>query len=215
MIKKTLYPKTKRLDGKREKVVITEKIDGSNLSFFKLDDELYIAQRNNIYSLTEAMGVGTLNKNIMYKHLHEFLANYGSELKYELQEKAVVSGEWIAMGRIDYHNPVQRFLQFAKGNVNEDMDLNRINYSHPLFQWSFMSQTVPAFIGEVPIVAVLDTMPTKEELDKLYSEYSQKIELEEQRPVEGFVVARGDYDITKYVRFKDGAMKEHFTWEGK
>ena len=33
MIKKTLYPKTKRLDRKKEVVTITEKIDGSNLSF--------------------------------------------------------------------------------------------------------------------------------------------------------------------------------------
>ena len=33
MIKKTLYPKTKRVKFKN-KVVITEKIDGSNIGFF-------------------------------------------------------------------------------------------------------------------------------------------------------------------------------------
>lgn len=210
MIKKTLYPKTKRLEGKKEVVTITEKIDGSNLSFFKLDGELYIAQRNNIYSLTEAMGVDTIPKNVMYKHLHEFLANYGSELKADLQEKAVVSGEWIAMGRIDYGNVAQRFLQFAKGNVDDEMNLIKLSYNHDLFKWSFISQEVPPFIGVVPVVSITDEFPTKEELDSLYEEVAQ----EETHPVEGFVVAVGNDSISKYVRFKDGALKEHFTWGG-
>ena len=211
MIKKTLYPKTKRLESKKEVVTITEKIDGSNLSFFKLDGELYIAQRNNIYSLTEAMGVGIIPKNVIYKHLHNFLANYGSELKAELQEKAVVSGEWIGMGRIDYGDVAQRFLQFAKGNVDDEMNLIKLNYNHELFKWSFISQEVPQFIGVVPVVLITDELPTKEELDSLYEEVAQ----EKTRPIEGFVVAVGNESISKYVRFKDGAMKEHFTWGGK
>ena len=211
MIKKTLYPKTKRLESKKEVITITEKIDGSNLSFFKLDGELYIAQRNNIYSLTEAMGVGIIPKNVMYKHLHDFLANYGSELKADLQEKAVVSGEWIGMGRIDYGNVTQRFLQFAKGNVDDEMNLIKLNYNHDLFKWSFISQEVPQFIGVVPVVLITDEFPSKEELDSLYEEVAQ----EQTHPVEGFVVAVGNESISKYVRFKDGALKEHFTWGGE
>lgn len=214
MIKKTLYPKTKRLEGKKEIVTITEKIDGSNLSFFKLDGELYIAQRNNIYTLTEAMGVDTITKNVMYKHLYEFLANYGSELKADLQEKAVVSGEWIGMGRIDYGDVTQRFLQFAKGRVNEEMELTKLNYNHELFKWSFISQEVPQFIGVVPVVVITDEFPTKEELDSLYESYSDRVAQDQGHLVEGFVVAVGNDSISKYVRFKDGAMKEHFTWGG-
>lgn len=214
MIKKTLYPKTKRLESKKEVVTITEKIDGSNLSFFKLDGELYIAQRNNIYTLTEAMGVDTIPKNVMYKHLYEFLSNYGAELKADLQEKAVVSGEWIAMGRIDYGDVPQRFLQFAKGNVDDEMNLTKLNYNHELFKWSFISQEVPVFIGKVPVVAITDEFPTKEELDELYESYSDGVIQDQGHPVEGFVVAVGNDSISKYVRFKDGALKEHFTWGG-
>ncbi len=35
MIKKTFYPKTKRVTSKK-KVFITEKLDGSNLAFFNI-----------------------------------------------------------------------------------------------------------------------------------------------------------------------------------
>lgn len=34
MIKKEIYPKTKRVSCKGDKVYLTEKIDGSNLVFF-------------------------------------------------------------------------------------------------------------------------------------------------------------------------------------
>lgn len=47
MIKKTLYPKTRRVKLK-SKVVITEKLDGSNIGFFKVNGELLIAQNNNV-----------------------------------------------------------------------------------------------------------------------------------------------------------------------
>lgn len=36
MIKKQLYPKTKRV-GLKNEVVITEKLDGSNIGFYKLN----------------------------------------------------------------------------------------------------------------------------------------------------------------------------------
>ena len=49
MIKKEIYPKTKRVSCKGNKVYITEKLDGSNLVFFKKNNELYIAQRKSIF----------------------------------------------------------------------------------------------------------------------------------------------------------------------
>lgn len=48
MIKKSMYPKTKRVSILGDKVYLTEKLDGSNLVIFKKFDELYIAQRGLI-----------------------------------------------------------------------------------------------------------------------------------------------------------------------
>ena len=54
MIKKTIYPKTERVKISNENVCeITEKLDGSNLCIFKLNEKIYIAQRNNIYTIDE------------------------------------------------------------------------------------------------------------------------------------------------------------------
>lgn len=39
-----LYPKTTRMG--KEKSQLTEKLDGSNLGFFKLNNKVYVAQRN-------------------------------------------------------------------------------------------------------------------------------------------------------------------------
>lgn len=215
MIKKTLYPKTKRLGAEKAVITITEKIDGSNLTFFKFEDELYIAQRNNIYTLTEGLSTESGLKNVRYKHLYDWLDEHGEDLKNELNERSAISGEWIAMGRINYGEPEHRFLQFAKGRIDDNMDLQKINYNHELFKWSFIEQEVPSYIGEVPVVAVGETVPTAEELDELYTEYSHDVEATENRPVEGFVVAVGSDSITKYVRFKDGQLKDHFVWGGK
>lgn len=43
MIRKEIYPKTKRVSCVGDKVYITEKLDGSNLVFFKKNEELHIA----------------------------------------------------------------------------------------------------------------------------------------------------------------------------
>ena len=53
IIKKEIYPKTQRVKCLGEKVYLTEKLDGSNLVFFKLNDKVYIAQRKNIIPLDE------------------------------------------------------------------------------------------------------------------------------------------------------------------
>ena len=67
MIRKGIYPKTKRVSCLSDKVYITEKLDGSNLVFFKKDDELYIAQRNNILKFGELEE----NKGVLYKGLYK------------------------------------------------------------------------------------------------------------------------------------------------
>ena len=64
MEKKTLYPKTKRVQFKN-RVVITEKLDGSNIGFFKVNGKLLIAQRNNIFTMDELEE----NKGMLYKGL--------------------------------------------------------------------------------------------------------------------------------------------------
>ena len=53
MIKKEIYPKTQRVICEGAKIQITEKLDGSNLVIFKLEEELYIAQRNTILNINE------------------------------------------------------------------------------------------------------------------------------------------------------------------
>ena len=53
MLKKEIYPKTKRVSCLGDKVYITEKLDGSNLCIFKKNEELYIAQRKNIINFSE------------------------------------------------------------------------------------------------------------------------------------------------------------------
>ena len=64
MEKRTLYPKTKRVLFKN-RVVVTEKLDGSNIGFFKVKGELLIAQRNNIFKMSELEE----NKGMLYQGL--------------------------------------------------------------------------------------------------------------------------------------------------
>lgn len=54
MIKKSVYPKTKRFSlSNNPRFEITEKMNGENLVIFKLHDVIYVAQRNNIFSEEE------------------------------------------------------------------------------------------------------------------------------------------------------------------
>ena len=98
MIKKSLYPKTPRVKVMGEKVYLTEKLDGSNLVFFKKDGELYIGCRNNIYTLAEIEEV----KDKLYKGLYTWLKDNGEVLKNSLMENSAICGEWMGMGSIKY-----------------------------------------------------------------------------------------------------------------
>lgn len=204
MIKKAIYPKTQRVNVLGDKITITEKLDGSNLVIFNKNNKLYIAQRNNIISIDEIEE----QKGMLYKGLYEWLIN--NKDKINLHPTSAVCGEWIGMGCLKY--PVdefdKRFYMFAKANINDEFELYNLIYEHELFIYPFVEQEIPNFIGIVPVVAQLNVLPNKEHLDSIYEKYTNKVN----RNVEGFVV---DYKniITKYVRMKNGKMKEHFDRE--
>lgn len=202
MIKKQIYPKTKRLSCNGDKVYVTEKLDGSNLVIFKKEENIYIAQRSNIFCLDEIED----SKNIMYKGLYQWLID-NKEVFDDLHNNSAICGEWLGMGQIKY--PVdefdKRFYMFAKANVDDEFNLYNLIYEHSLFVYPFQSQEIPKCIGIVPEVAELNVIPTKEYLDSIYNKYCQN----KKRNVEGFVVNYKNI-ITKYVRMKNGKLREHF-----
>lgn len=204
MIKKEIYPKTQRVICEGAKIQITEKLDGSNLVIFKLNDDLYIAQRNTIFNCNE---LNDENKQSLYKGLYSWIVDNMETLYNELHDGSAICGEWLGMGKIKYDVSEfdKRFYMFAKANITEGFDLYNLNYDHELFIYPFASQEIPKFIGVVPVVKEIRNIPNKEQLDKIYEEYTNR----EKRNVEGFVV---NYDnrITKYVRMKNGKLQEHF-----
>lgn len=203
MIKKEIYPKTKRVSCKGDKVYITEKLDGSNLVIFKKDDELYIAQRKNIFKINELEEV----KGILYKGLYQWLVDNKDVLINELHDNSAICGEWLGMGCLKYTIDEfdKRWYMFAKANIDNEFNLYNLNYDHNLFIYPFISQEIPNFIGIVPEVVELNVLPTKEHLDSIYEKYCNKVN----RNVEGFVVNYKNI-ITKYVRMKNGKLQEHF-----
>ena len=194
-IKKTFYPKTKRYSKNSASVVITEKLDGSNIAFFKFDGQLYVAQRKNIMTIDEE-AVGN------YKGLREWLNNYADKLN--LYEGSCICGEWIGQGHLKYPNLDKRLYLFAKGNVDEDFSLKNRIYELDYLKYPFEGQEVPDFIGTVPVVAELSAYPTMEELNSLYEQYRK----EQNRDVEGFVINQNN-TIRKYVRMKNGKLSDH------
>lgn len=195
-MKLTMYPKTRRYDDTAE-IRITEKLDGSNISFFKKDEGLHIAQRNRVFKWTD------IDKSMAYKGLIEWLDEYGKELEDSLQDNACVVGEWLGMGHIKYDSDI-RFHMFAKANVYDEEMVN-IYYDEELFIYPFVDQEIPEFIDVVPTVAIIKHLPRIEELDELYDWYSESVK----RDVEGFIIIN-DGAITKYVRMKRGKLEDHY-----
>lgn len=202
MIKKEIYPKTKRVSCSGEKVEITEKLDGSNLCIFKKNDVLYIAQRKTILTFDELEE----NKDILYKGLYQWIKDNKEELN-NIRNESVICGEWIGMGTLKYSVDEfdKRFYMFAKANVDDEFNLYNIYYNHSLFQYPFENLTVPKCIGIVPLVYELNYLPDKDKLDVLYQKYVDKVK----RNVEGFVINTNN-TIRKYVRMKNGKLQEHF-----
>lgn len=201
MLNRTIYPKTKRIKSSENLVEITEKLDGSNLCIFKVNNGLQIAQRNKIFGFDELEKY----KNQLYPGLHEWLEDNHAALD-TLVNNAVVCGEWLGMGRIKY--PIdefdKKFYMFAKANIDYDLSIFNLRYHHDLFKYPFDNLEIPDCIGLVPTVATLEFVPTKDGLDNLYDRYVNKVS----RNVEGFVVNYNN-NIEKYVRMKNGKLKEH------
>lgn len=198
MIKKTLYPKTKRVQFKN-RVVITEKLDGSNIGFFKVNGELVIAQRNNILLLSEIEE----NKQMLYRGLQSWLQENGQDLQNKLIEGSGFFGEWIGMGKIKYPDLDKKVYMFAKANY-EKGEIKNLYYEHELFKYPFENQEFPEYIGIVPVVEECGSFPDIEKLDCLYEIYKTKT----QRNVEGFIIVQNN-NINKYVRMKNGKIQAH------
>lgn len=210
MIKKEIYPKTKRLPVNGELIQITEKLDGSNLVIFKKDEKLYFAQRNNIFEFSE-LNEDDINGRL-YKGLYQWLLDNQEILQNELYDGSAICGEWLGMGKLKYSVDEfdKRFYMFAKARITDDFNLTNIMYNHSLFIYPFNSQKMPNFIGIVPVVGNIPYLPDKQSMDVMYLRYCDKVK----RPVEGFVINYND-NIVKYVRMKNGKLQEHFDWEGK
>ena len=160
MIKKSIYPKTNRICNNEITYEITEKIDGSNLVFAKLNGKLLICQRNYILTREE------LDKHNAYGGLIGWLDEYGDTLLNLLNEKSAICGEWIAFGKIKYDFK-NRFQMFAKANITEEYDLKNVIYKREYFKYPFENQIFPEFIDIVPLVSILNTSPSIEDLDIL------------------------------------------------
>jgi hypothetical protein len=196
----TLYPKTVRY--KVSEITITEKLDGSNLGFFKLNGQLLIAQRNNVYFESELDGA------VSYKGLRDWLNTFGEILKNELLEGSGVFGEWIGMGQIKYgDNLKHKFYIFAKANINENFEIRNLNYERELLIYPFQSKKIPFFIDIVPEVYTGNAILTLDFLNHLYEVYCVQVSY---RKVEGFVINNNN-TIQKYIRYKDGKFEDHKT----
>lgn len=202
MIKKEIYPKTKRVSCSGEQIEITEKIDGSNLCFFRKDNELYLAQRKTILSFDEIEE----HKDILYKGLYQWIQENKDSLS-TIRNNSVVCGEWIGMGVLKYNVDEfdKRYYMFAKANIDDNFDLYNFNYTHDLFKYPFETEEIPSCFGIVPVAYQIDYLPDKDKLDIMYDRYVKKVN----RNVEGFVVNINN-TIRKYVRMKNGKLQEHF-----
>ena len=201
MIKKEIYPKTKRVSSIGGLFELTEKLDGSNLVIFKKDDELHIAQRNNIFNFNELEE----NKDKLYKGLYQWLLDNKEELLHIINNSCVC-GEWLGMGQLKYTIDEfdKKFYMFAKANIDIEFNLYNLIYTHDLFIYPFENQQIPKCIGTVPIVTQLKVVPNKEQLDSIYEKYRIKVN----RDVEGFVINYNN-NISKYVRMKNKKLVEY------
>lgn len=203
-MKMTLYPKTKRID--KQSFQITEKLDGSNIGFFNLNNELIVAQRNNVFKLSELANY----RDILYKDLEKFLNKRGKDILSELHPNSGFFGEWIAKGNIKYGNSLDKKLYiFAKANImgsweNESIEIYNLFLERDLLIYPFKSKVIPEFIGQPALVATLEKVSIPI-LDKLYDEYVSKVN----RKVEGFVIRDRNGTVNKYVRRKGKKLTPH------
>lgn len=204
--KYSIYPKTSRVGA--SKAIVTEKIDGSNLTFFKFDNVPYIATRNNVVTYEEWQK----DKSILgYKGLMQFLDDNAEQLFADLNDFTAICGEWVGMGKLKYSGVfTHRFLAFAKARVEiadestMRFSLFKLRYILDELGYAFVDGVFPNYLGKVPQVKQFDVSPTIEALDELYDTYRESVN----RDVEGFVVFYSG-QITKYVRMKNGKLEPH------
>lgn len=209
MNKTTLYPKTPRMATTGAVTIITEKLDGSNLCFGRVDGELIIAQRNTVYSLTELREMdSTTRKNTAYAGLHGWLEEHGDDLLENLYPESFICGEWIGMGKIKYGDRLdKRFYMFAKARIDKTTQgLKQFVYDNGLAKFAFNNQAIPEYIGQVRVALETKQIVTPELLNNLFDN-----EYREDRPIEGYVINTAN-TISKYVRFKNGKLQDHFVW---
>lgn len=214
MIKMTLYPKTTRYSENEKGFILTEKLDGSNLGIGKIGEQIYICQRNYVFTLEEIIN-GT---KLEYKGLRDWLVEHEQELKELIYDGSIMFGEWLGMGKISYLHLDKfknKFYVFAKGRIklNDDkLELSNLVYDLSLLHYVFTTQEFPEFISRVPLVDKLKDINI-ENLDIVYNNYIEN----ENRKVEGFVI----YDIRskvikKYVRYnRNGQLVPHKEIGGK
>ncbi|MGL5710465.1 MAG: RNA ligase family protein [Cetobacterium sp.] len=206
LIYKDLYPKTKRIANICE---ITEKIDGSNLQFFKIEGILYIATRNNILSVVDEKEFIKSKIESSYTGILDFLEKYETWLTENIYEGSSIIGEWTRNERYIDLIEKSRFVMFGKARVElvketNDFKISNLVYNQSLLKYAFNEQEIPDFINLVPLVETSSEYLTVEKLDELYDEYCKKVN----RLVEGFVINYNG-EITKYVRLKKGKLKPH------
>lgn len=214
MIKMILYPKTTRFSEKEKGYVLTEKLDGSNLGIGRINEQIYICQRNCVFTLEEVID----GANLEYKGLKDWLMEHKNDFKDLIYNKSIIFGEWLGMGKIKYLHLDKfknRFYMFAKGRIilnNDILELSNLVYDLDLLHYVFTNQEFPDFISRVPLVRGIKDL-SLENLDNLYETYVEK----EGRKVEGFVI----YDkrskvIKKYVRYdRNGKLVPHKETGGK
>ena len=148
-IKVKLYPSTNRTGADTGEILVTEKLDGSNLGIGKKDGEIYLAFRNNVILARNYDKPG--NKELVYNGLSQWLKDNLDSLEKDIVEGAWMYGEWIGMAHIKY--PFNHtFNMFAKANlVGEFERLKNLNYNRELFKYVFTEQEIPEYVRLVQI----------------------------------------------------------------
>lgn len=213
MLKKTLYPKTRRIPENGPLVTVTEKMDGCNLTIFKLNGEIQFAQNNWIFSMDEMVSDKQSRIN-SYGGLKLWAQQHREDLERDLVEGAAITGEWMRETAKSYPADVveKNFYMFAKANIGEGQSgpmLTNIRWDRNLFKYPFANQEIPDYIGVVPLVYEGHIHTSKEVLDAMYEQYTSKVG---GRKVEGFVICSNNI-IQKYVRMRKGKLVEyHEDW---
>lgn len=205
MEKYKLYPSTPRMKNGGTPFVVTEKLDGQNISIYKLDGKLFVGLRKNVYTLDEMLDA----ENKTTSEFRDWFVEHGLDLQEKLYEGSCIHGEWLKRGvhirdykKTGFDNDI---YLFAKSRIsNEGKSIEKLNYHLDELKYPFDESKIPDYIGVVPKVADIWEVPTKEVLDELYERYTSGLD----RRVEGFVVSRNN-SIEKYLRYEGGKPVEY------